>query len=104
MKIEAFDLKELHKKMEDANIKNLSYIDNAASMPTSNFGGISILVNTSGDGVFAQDIWNSGQSSIQECEIEYDDQCEWAENELTPFIVFDDNKYYLNEFIRNNFR
>ena len=102
--MEVFNLQELKQKMKKKNIKNLSKIKNAANCPQSNFSALFILLNSTGEMVFIQDIWDSGQKQIKEKKINYDNKCEYVEtDELLPYFNYNGNKYYLNEFIRNNF-
>lgn len=70
--IEAFDLEELKEIMEEKGIDNLSEISNAAHQPMTNSSSEFILINTTGESVFYQEVMNKKiKSKITEHEIEY---------------------------------
>lgn len=99
MEINAMDLDELLTDMYMEGVDRLDEFDNIATLPTSNFGGLVIIVNSTGESVFIQNIWDSGFKDIEECEIKYDEKCEWAEGEVCAYFEYNGNKYYLNEFM-----
>jgi len=100
----AFDLEELKEIMERKKLDTLDDIENTAYLTQSNFGGMVILVNKSGDGVFVQEVWDSGSNEIEEAEIFYDEEWEYGnEGEAYAYFDYRDEKYYLAEFMRKNY-
>lgn len=65
--INAFDLEELKEKLKENNINHLSKVKNAAVKTMTNFGGITILVNSTSETIFYQYYDNE----IKETEIKY---------------------------------
>lgn len=100
MEIHAFDFEDLKEKLGD--IETLDKLDNVGVLCTSNFGGLVLLPNKTGECVFVQDVWDSGYKDIVECEIEYDIP-EWSDdNEVESCFVYEDYKYFLSEFLLKN--
>lgn len=102
MNEEIFDFDELKEVMEENNLKKLDEFKRFGYLTTSNFGGIIIKVNPTGECVFVQEIWDSGYKEIKECEIKYDEKCEWVD-EVSAYFEYEGDKYYLNEFMRSVF-
>lgn len=92
MVVEVLDLNELLEKMEKANIKKLSEIDNVKSHWISNYGRIFILLNNTGEAVFVQEIWDSGYGKIEVKELK-----RFKEN-TPPYFYFEGDKYCLDWF------
>lgn len=90
---EFFDKKELLQYMKNNGCKNLSKMENIATMPTSNFGGMVIMVNRTGESVFVQSVWDTNQGRIEECEILYTESG-------TPYFELEGEPYYINEFMK----
>ena len=87
--------------------KNLYDEKGSATLTLCNMGGITILVNDSGDGVQYQ--YNYGDSEIKEAEIEYiedtDNRTGYAEDEdglyQAAFTTDTGRVYFLGEFMHN---
>jgi hypothetical protein len=105
MEINAFDLKELKKKMKNNNINHLLEIKNIGYKCLSSHGGIAILINSTGEVVFYQYF----DEEIKETEIKHytkgilnDDYDYLNDDELhAGFIIGGFDKPFLfNEFIK----
>ena len=100
MRIKAFDLQELQEEMQKNNINHLSELENVGFMTLSNYGGITILNNSSGDGLFYQYYNND----IEEVEIKtyFVEDVEDEDLYELPAQGFrvDDQVYLLQEFTR----
>lgn len=95
-RIKAFSLDDLKEKMATEDISTLDQIEGAGILPTSNFGGTAILINTTGETVFIQEIWDTGYKEIKEAEIFYSSDGEAR-------FRYNGETYSLNEFMRNNY-
>lgn len=102
MEIVAFDLEELEETMAENGIEDLSQIDNVGMLPTSNFGGMIALTNESGDGVFIQEVWDTGKKEIIETEI-INSVTANSEGESVAGFYYESDFYKLNEFMRKNY-
>lgn len=95
IKISAFNLNDLEEKMASAGIDTIDQIEKGGILSTSNHGGIAILINSTGETVFVQKVWNGGKSEIEECEIVY------GKDEVK--FYYNGEMYLFAEFIRNNY-
>ena len=100
MRIEAFDLEELKEEMKTNNINHLSELDNVGFITLSNYGGITILINSSGDGLFYQ--YYNNDIDIAEIKTFFAEDVEDADLYNLPDQGFkiDDQVYLLQEFMR----
>lgn len=103
MEVEVMSLDELKKVMDENNIETLDEIDNTAFLVSSNFGGMVILIDKSADGVFIQEVWDSGHKDIVEAEIYYDEWDFSDEDELFPCFDYEGEQYFLADFMRKNY-
>jgi len=73
-----------------------------AYMNQSNFGGIEIQINDTGDGVRTRDLQQSKIEISEWVEIEYKTNPEDIEGDLIPFFKdpYSNGTYSLNEFMR----
>ena len=102
MELHAFDLNELIEKMEGENIDNLSEVENTAQKTETNWVTKYILVNTTGESVFTQEVGfiddEIKTSNIKELELQ-----------TTPDgrLYFQDgaicDREYVENFIRTNY-
>jgi len=109
--INAFDLKDLKEEMKKEGIKYLTGFNNSAVKGMSNFSGISILINSTGESVFYQ----CQSEPVKEAEIKYYSYKELnnisdvfdylEEGELYPGFKVPgyDEPFLLNEFIRTGY-
>ena len=80
--------------INNQRVKKLTELNNYATLPMSNFGGIVIALDNSGDMVYIQEIYDSYKSAITSKEIKYN-----IEEEQHGF--YHNNSFYnLNEFMR----
>lgn len=93
MIIDAWNLEELKSEMEKNGVNNLGELEEIATLPTSNFGGVVIKTNVSEEFVFVQDVWDSGCNEIEEKEILFNEDGE-------AYFKYNDEDYKLNEFMR----
>lgn len=99
MKVEAMvmDLEELKKVMEESDVETLDEFDNVYVLTTSNFGGMVIMDNSTGESVFVQEVWGKGKhKEIVEKEIRY-------RPTGRAYFNYEDEKYNLDEFLRKNY-
>jgi len=87
------NIDELKQDMKENNINRLSEYDDVATLTTSNFGGLVIKVNSTGESVFISDEYGQENPEVVEKEIEY------QLGEGGFFYKFG-NFYKLNEFVR----
>ena len=109
--INAFDLKDLKEEMKKEEIKYLTDFNNSAIKEMSNFSGIAILINSTGESVFYQ----CQSEPVKEAEIKY-----YSYEELNSISdIFDylekeeiysgfkipgyEEPFLLNEFIRTGY-
>ena len=93
-KIKAFSMKDLKEKMNKNNVDNLSELSNSGTLGTSNFGGIFILTNVTGEEVFVQEIWDNGEKDIESRKLYHD-------KKGAPYFRYKNEHYNLDEFIKN---
>ncbi len=99
MDVEAMvmDLKELKTVMDESGIETLDKFKNVFVLTTSNFGGMVIMDNSTGESVFVQEVWGKGKhKEIKEKEIRY------KPNDRAYFR-YEDEDYFLDEFLRKNY-
>lgn len=98
---EFFNIEELREHMKEKGIERLDELDNFAHLTTSNYGGMVIVINSTGECVFVQEVWGKGKyKEIEECRINYGYN-EYTEIEDEPYFDYKGEKYFLNEFIRS---
>jgi hypothetical protein len=105
MEINAFDLKELKKKMKNNNINHLLEMKSIGYNCLSTHGGITILINSTGEVVFYQYF----DEEIKETEIKHytkgilnDDYDYLNDDELHAGFIIEgfDKPFLLNEFMK----
>jgi len=105
MEINAFNLKELKKKMKNNNINHLLKIKNIGYKCLSSHEGVTILINSTGEVVFYQYF----DEEIKETEIKYytkgilnDDYNYLNDDELHAGFIIEsfDKPFLLNEFMK----
>ena len=83
-----FDIEEL----KQDNVKDLSKIEGAGTLTTTNWGGIVAAVNSTGETAFIQEQWGKdSKAEILEKRIKHD--------EKGGYFEYQDSKYHLNEFM-----
>ena len=94
------DLNGLKEYMDKEGMERLDELDNFASKSTSNWGGMVIRENSTGELVWVQEVWgDNNYKDIKECKIEYKYS---EESEYIPYFEYNGEDYFLDEFVRNN--
>ena len=109
--INAFDLKDLKEEMKKEGIKYLTDFNNSAVKGMSNFSGISILINSTGESVFYQcqfePVHQTELKHYSGKELKaisgFFDECDNSELYAGFEVPGYDEPFLLNEFIRTNY-
>ncbi|MFW6242658.1 MAG: hypothetical protein ACOC2W_00705 [bacterium] len=95
MIMNAFDLNNLKKQMKENKVKNLNELDNIGFLPRDNHGSTILLINSTGESVFTQDVWGTGHGIIDENEILFDHN-----GDDYYYTGIENEKFYLKDFMK----